>query len=175
MKKLISLVNEIRLSLNAKMFLILTAVVVLVAAAPAFDVSNMDGLHLQGSFGTATPSLLVDQQGTGKILELRDNATPVFSVNDGGAVSGMVLSYSTTGKELVCGTGSISTGTSISHGLSTPEAVICSLNEAITGDGAGCSSVNASGVVTITVYNSAATPAAAAAAHSVGYCILGTP
>jgi hypothetical protein len=56
-------------------------------ARRALGVSNMDGLHLQFASGTATPILMADQQGTGRLFELRDNATPVFSVDDGGAVT----------------------------------------------------------------------------------------
>jgi hypothetical protein len=36
--------------------------------------------------GTATPVVLANQAGTGRILELQDASTPVFMVNDGGAL-----------------------------------------------------------------------------------------
>lgn len=50
-------------------------------------VSNFDSIHLSDTGGTATPVFLANQSGTGKILELQDAGTPVYSVNDGGGVS----------------------------------------------------------------------------------------
>jgi hypothetical protein len=43
-------------------------------------------LHLSDTGGTATPVILANQAGTGRILELRDASTPVVMVNDGGAL-----------------------------------------------------------------------------------------
>ncbi len=48
-------------------------------------VTNFDSIHLSDTGGTATPILMADQRGTGNVIELRDAATPVFTVNDGGA------------------------------------------------------------------------------------------
>jgi hypothetical protein len=48
-------------------------------------VSNLDSLHLSDTGGTATPALRVNQDGTGKIIELLDASTPVWAINDGGA------------------------------------------------------------------------------------------
>lgn len=154
---------------------LVVAFVMLAAAVPVMDVSNMDGLHLQGSFGTATPILRADQQGTGKILELLDNGTPVFSVNNGGAAVGLVLQYGSSGKKLVCGSQTITGTGTVSHGLATPEAVICGMGANVTGDGSTCSSTNSAAVVTLKVWNSAATPAAATTPIAVDYCIVGTP
>lgn len=83
--------NKVNFRLYAVPILVVVMLVLLTGSVFAIqlysDVTNMSGLHLQGTFTTATPALMVDQQGAGKIFELRDSATPVFSVNDGGAVS----------------------------------------------------------------------------------------
>jgi hypothetical protein len=50
-------------------------------------VTNFDEIHLGANSGTATPALMVDQDGAGVIFEVRDAATPVFSINDGGGVA----------------------------------------------------------------------------------------
>lgn len=39
------------------------------------------------AIGTATPAMIVDSLGVSNLFEVRDAATPVFTVNDGGAVS----------------------------------------------------------------------------------------
>ena len=57
--------------------------------APNLGVSNMDSLHLSDFNGTATPNLLVNQRGSGVIMELQDAGTAVFQVPNGG---GIVLS-----------------------------------------------------------------------------------
>ena len=50
------------------------------------DVTNLTGLHLEGSHSTATPVLIVDQEGLGVIAEYRDSATPVARFADGGGL-----------------------------------------------------------------------------------------
>jgi len=56
--------------------------------ALAGDVSNFSGLHVAvpTAVATATPGLMVDSSGVSNIFEVRDAATPVFAINDGGAV-----------------------------------------------------------------------------------------
>lgn len=54
---------------------------------PPLGVSNLDALHLLWAGGTATPVLMADNgAGTNKVVEFKDGGTPVWSLNDGGAV-----------------------------------------------------------------------------------------
>ena len=58
------------------------------APVSAQGVTNLDMLHLAAptTVATATPALMVDCYGLGNCIEVRDAATPVFAINDGGAV-----------------------------------------------------------------------------------------
>ena len=49
-------------------------------------VSNFTGIHIAAPtvFATATPAMMVDNSGLGRSLEVRDAATPVMYVNNGG-------------------------------------------------------------------------------------------
>lgn len=72
-------------------FYVVAGIVLLLAglaAVPLADITNFDGLHLSGTFGTATPQLLLQNNGTSNSFEIRDaNTTPVVSVDaDGNAV-----------------------------------------------------------------------------------------
>lgn len=55
---------------------------------PPLGVTNLDSLHLSDTGGTSQPVLKANQKGTGKIVEFLDNGTPVWSLSDGGAISG---------------------------------------------------------------------------------------
>jgi hypothetical protein len=60
------------------------------APPPIFEqqaVTGFNELHLSGDSATATPVFLANQAGAGRILELQDAGTPVFTVDDGGAWS----------------------------------------------------------------------------------------
>ena len=54
-------------------------------------VTNLDSLHLSDNGGTATPVLLVNQDGTGVIAEFRDAGTPIAQFLDGHATAGLVI------------------------------------------------------------------------------------
>lgn len=53
------------------------------------------------SVGTATPALMVDSDGISVILEARDAATPVFSIDDGGVVDVKVGPFTLEGDESI--------------------------------------------------------------------------
>lgn len=125
--------------------------------------------------GTATPAAVIDNAGVSNLLEVRDAATPVFTVGQGGAVTGLVLQYGTAGQKLVCSSSTITGSGSVAHGLATPAAQWCAMNGAATGDGFGCSALNGSGLVTVSVWSNAATPAAATTPIAVNWCVIGTP
>jgi hypothetical protein len=127
------------------------------------------------AIATATPAMVVNSLGVSTILEVRDAATPVFTVLNGGEVTGKVLRYATAGTQLVCGTTTITNTAQVSHGLTTPAYAVCSLNQAVAGDAVGCATLVGGSVVTVTVHNSAVTPAANSTGASINWCVIGTP
>lgn len=144
---------------------------------PPLGVTNFDSIHLRDTGPTAQPVLRVDQRGLGKIVEFMDSGTPVYSINNGGGVSGQVLAFPTPGLKANCKTNTITdtvTYTSTVTAVSTPVYVWCSMG-AITGDAEKCAASQASGGVTVIVRNSNATPAANAVGASVTWCVVGTP
>lgn len=75
---------------NPKITLYILAgfLVALVAAVPSLRPTRLSAIHLSCSdCTTATPVLMVNQDSTGKIFELLDASTPVWSVNDGGSIT----------------------------------------------------------------------------------------
>lgn len=68
-----------------------------VDATPVLRAPRTGGFILTAptAVGTAQPALVVNGRGVGKLLEIQDSATPVFSISDGGALSsasGLTLS-----------------------------------------------------------------------------------
>jgi len=123
---------------------------------------------------TATPVAVIDSLGVSNIFEVRDAATPVFVVRNGGTLVG-ALGYATAGQKIICGSTNI-TGTGvIAHALATPSFVQLSLAQDVTGDCARLSYTNSAATVTAKCWNSALTPAAAAAVAAVNWCVIGTP
>lgn len=126
------------------------------------------------AIATATPAAVVDSAGVSNLLEVRKNATPVFTVGNAGAVTGQVL-QNASGQKITCGSSTITASATVVHGLSTPVAVYCTLAADPTGNQT-CTYTNSSGVVTIKLWQSpAGTPTANGAATSTGWCVVGTP
>ena len=72
--------------------IILAAIAIMVilgGAGSLYGVTNMSSLHLSDINTTGTPILMVNQRGSGNLLELRDGGTPVVQVVNGG---GFVMS-----------------------------------------------------------------------------------
>jgi hypothetical protein len=148
-----------------------------IAFAPHLGVTNFDSVHLRDTGPTSQPVLRVDQLGAGKVAEFLDGGTPVFSINNGGGVSGNLLAFPTPGLRANCKTNTITdtvTYTSTVTAVSTPVYTWCSMN-AITGDAEKCAASHATGGVTVIVRNSNATPAANAVGAAVTWCVVGTP
>lgn len=145
---------------------------------PPLGVTNFDSIHLRDTGPTAQPVLRVDQLGTGKVVEFMDGGTPVYSINDGGAVNGKVLAYPTPNTAINCKTNTITDTASYTAtvtAISTPQFALCTMG-AITGDAEKCAAlVGANGSITVTVRNSNATPAANAVGAVVYWCAGGTP
>lgn len=138
-------------------------------------INNWAKVAAPTAVATATPAMVVDSLGVSTILEVRDAATPVFTVNNGGTVTGQVLRYSTAGSQLVCGTDTITETADVTHGLTTPAFAVCSLAQDPTGDAQSCSTSISGSTVTIKVWQSAATPAANTAGADVNWCVVGAP
>ena len=113
------------------------------------------------------------------------NGTNTFSVNgETGAVTAKsltlatpmaVLAYQTPGVRLKCGQDTITGTKAIAHGMATPQYVMANLAADATGDGNVVTSANSSATVTIKVWNSALTPAAATTPVAVDWCVVGQP
>lgn len=140
-------------------------------------VSNLDSLHLADSGGTATPVFMADQSGTGRIMELRDSLTPVFSVNDAGTVDGLVVRYATAGQQMVVGTSTGVTETVVAaHGLTTVTFALCTLGEDVdtdAGDPVVCTAGVSANVVTLSLWED--DWSAAGTAAIVHWLVVGTP
>lgn len=129
------------------------------------------------AIATATPAAVIDSAGVSNLLEVRKNATPQFSVSGAGAVTGQVLQYATAGQRQFCATNTITdtaSYTSSTTAVATPVYTWCSLGD-ITGDANNCAATHGTGSITVTIKNSAATPAANAAGAAVTWCVIGTP
>lgn len=175
MKRTIAIPSIVALGL---VFMVLMVVTVPAARSrPMGDYSNVDGLMVEGTFGTATPQILVKPTGGNVALEVQNaNGTPVYQVSSAGDVAGNVLKYATPSTQIVCSTQTITDTANVSHGLTTASYALCSLNQTITGDSAACNATVTGGVtVTVKVRNSAATPAANSAGASINWCVIGTP
>jgi len=166
------------------------------AGTPVFSVGNAGAITMQGALtandaagfyagakvvgataaATATPAMIVNGLGaTNDLLSVQKAATPVFKVGNAGVVVGQVLQYGASGQKVVCGTTTITGTGTLAHALPTPSFVQLSLAQDATGDCNYLSYTNAAAVVTAKCWNSALTPAAAAASAVVGWCVIGTP
>ena len=77
-------------------------------------VSSFTGLHVAAPtvVATATPALMVDSAGVSRLFEVRDAATPVFSVNNGGSVT-RVGNDALTGNLTITGAASVSSNLTV--------------------------------------------------------------
>lgn len=154
----------------------------IVASQILTQAASLEGLTVSQPTAatTATPAALIDSLAAGtNLLEIRDAATPVFTIRNGGAVSGLVLQYGTAGQRLYCNVTSAFTTsvaiTSSTSAIATPVAALCSLAADATGDAYNCTAANATGTITLKVWGNQATPVANTTPVAVNYCILGTP
>jgi hypothetical protein len=127
---------------------------------------------------TATPALVVDSLGAANnLLEVRDAATPVFTVNNGGTVVGNVLQYGSSGEKAVAATASITTTGTVAHGLATVSWAVCTLAQdphTDAGDAATVSVSIAANTVTAKAWQDDAT--ASTETEVDVYClVIGTP
>ena len=126
---------------------------------------------------TATPALVVDSLGVSNLLEVRDAATPVFTVNDGGVVVGNVLQYGSSGERAVAASASITGTGTVAHGLTTVTWAVCTLAEDV-GAGAGDAAYISVAISGNTVTAKAWDDDAAAATETevdVTCLVIGTP
>ena len=86
------------------------------------------------------------------------------------------LGYASSGKQIVCGTGTISDTATVTHGLTTPTYAVCSLGEdpgTGAGDVAVCSTAIAGAAVAVKGWQDDFSAAANTA--SIDWCVVGTP
>lgn len=94
---------------NKAVVAIVIAIVALVASGLAlFNVgtqyqeqglTGFTGLKVSADSGTATPGVIINQAGAGKVVEFQDGGTPVWSLNDGGGVE-VGAGFDLNGQEL---------------------------------------------------------------------------
>jgi len=84
----------------------------LLAAVPLAGMTHFTGVGIAQptEVGTATPALLVDNDGVSNIVEFRDGGTPVWTINDGGALS-FTGDESRTGSMVVAAPTAVGTAT----------------------------------------------------------------
>lgn len=172
------LYNGARDALRSRFFIIFLALFFLVVLAvmpvsgrPEFDVTNLNSLWLSDNGGTAQPVLRVNQRGPGMAVEVLDNGTRVWGVTGGGKVIERGVNCFRTNNTITDTASYTPTVTAIS----TPVWAECSL-ATITGDASHCAAnFGLTANITITVKNSAATPAANAAGAVVYWEVCGTP
>lgn len=71
---------------RATVFVVAIVLALLLLGAGYAAVTNFGAIHISDANPTSIPALKVNQIGAGKIVEFSDAATPIFSVNNGGAV-----------------------------------------------------------------------------------------
>lgn len=98
-----------------------------------------------------------------------------LQLDSGSTFTGYVLQYGSTGKKIVCNTTTITGTGTLATGLATPSVVIANLGADANYDHVDVTTLNASATVTAKVWNSAATPVAAATGVPVNWCVIGTP
>lgn len=168
------------------------------AATPVFSILNGGawtstgaGTHSSGqtvnnwviasaptAIATATPAMVVDSLGLSNIFEVRDAATPVFAVNNGGAVVGLVLKYGSSGEQLVVGTDQITTTATAAHGLTTVTFALCTLGEDPTSganEAAMCTVVVSGNTVTLKIWQDDFVSAATETDVDIHWLVVGTP
>lgn len=123
-----------------------------------------------------TQTLSVTTSATIQNATIEDVA--LTDVTLGGTVTAPVVGYGSTGQRQFCATNTITdtaSYTSTVTSITTPAFAWCTLG-AVTADASGCGAAfGATSNITITIKNSAATPAANAAGAAVTWCVLGAP
>jgi hypothetical protein len=147
-------------------------------AQDAWNGGRMDGpvvIKQPTAQGTATPGVIIDSDGLGVILDVRDANTPVLTVYNGGTVNGKALRYATAGSQIICGIQTITDTATITTGLAQSTYCLAQLNATAIGDARSASCTAGTTTVVVTVRNSALTPAANGTGASVTWCAIGTP
>lgn len=113
-------------------------------------------------------------------LIVGDDSTLTDDVDIGGSVNFgsndlYPLGYASDGYQVVCNSSTITGTGAIAHGLATPVVVLAAIADDVDGDHARVSSTNVSATVTIKLWNTALTPAAATTPAVVDWCVVGVP
>jgi hypothetical protein len=143
------------------------------------------------AIATAIPAFSVDSLGVSNLFEVRDAATPVLQVNNGGAmvatgsldVGGTlnygannlyVMGYASSGASVVCATQTVTDTLTVATGLTTPLFCWANIAGTVSGDARTAACAVSSTNAVITVRNSALTPVANATGVATYYCAIGT-
>lgn len=163
--------------MKLKLLIIFLSLVVLIAAVPAYQTATRFRQIIVSDFATVGGAMTVGGATTLNGAVDVNGATTLDGAVTLGTVTAPVVGYATTGKRQFCATNTITdtaTYTISTSAIATPIAAWCSMN-AVTGDAEKCAALQATGAVTVTVRNAAATPVANGTGASVTWCVLGTP
>ncbi len=152
--------------------LVIAFVVMLLLAGVAFAATSRTAILCDSGEANCVEAW----NGMNVVMYADAGNTRVFKVNGAdGVITGKVLQYATPGSRQICSTQTI-TGTGVlATGLATPQYVNASIAQDLTGDGNRLSYTNSAATVTVKIWNSALTPAAATTPVTVSWCAVGVP
>jgi hypothetical protein len=142
------------------------------------------------SVATAVPAFSVDSLGVSNLFEVRDAATPVLQVNNGGAIvttgsldvggtlnygtnNLYVMGYASSGNAIICGSATVTDTATIATGLTTPAFCLAGLTDTPGGDARSANCAVSSTNIVVKVRNSALTPVANATGALINWCAIG--
>ncbi|MGB8648867.1 MAG: hypothetical protein WCF84_26760 [Anaerolineae bacterium] len=158
--------------------------------ATATPISGGYKFNGAGGIGTATPVLIVNSAGTSNLISARANDTPVFTVGSGGAIGGASLTLAgtpvawatpqtlffgaaTANQYVQCGNTNVTASATFTPiAGATPVGNPLASMGTVTGDAARVAGAYSAGTFTLSVYNTALTPAANTTPVAVEWCYV---
>lgn len=165
---------RVRLALAALVFAFLVVGVGALAQAAPAQPRHAAPLSLNVPTPITTPSSL-DALSLTSDLSVGGNATIAGTLNLTGNFTGNVLQYPTPGQRERCGTQSITSTSTLAHGMSTPTYVLLSMGQDVTADGGRVTYTNSAGVVTVKGWSNGAGPTPVTTPISISWCVIGSP
>ena len=152
-------------------------------------VTNFTGLEVAAPTyqPTGTPAAVIDSAGVSVLFEVRDAATPVVAVNNGGNVemsgdlalgSYYPLEYGTAGEVAVAASQDITGTAEVAHGLTTVTWAVCTLGEdpsATSGHAAHVTVAISTNVVTVKAWQDDFVTEATETDVTTYCLVIGTP
>ena len=152
----------------------------------ARGMTHLSGLEVSGD---ETDEFVVNQTGTGDIIEFRDAGTPVWRLADGGGVTQTgtfqygadtlyPVGYASSGQQMVYGTSTITGTATAVHGLTTVTFALSVLGEDPTSGAGDCAHATltvSANVVTLKTWQDDFVTAATETSCDVHWLVIGAP